>query len=177
MATFRTTSLHFNSRSHIAVSYTHLDVYKRQEHAGEKTHLEEGNLFAGCCFLIAEDNEINAEILCELLWMYGAKTVVKTDGAQAVQAFRDEAPGTYDAILMDIQMPEMNGYEATRTVRKMDRPDAKEIPIIAMTANAFSEDVQAVSYTHLPKHFPVLPEHWDGVYANGLHNHICSLSI
>ena len=115
----------------------------RLEHAGEKTHLEEGNLFAGCCFLIAEDNEINAEILCELLWMYGAKTVVKTDGAQAVQAFRDEAPGTYDAILMDIQMPEMNGYEATRTVRKMDRPDAKEIPIIAMTANAFSEDVQA----------------------------------
>ena len=67
---------------------------------------------------------------------------MKTDGAQAVQAFRNAMPGTYDAILMDIQMPELNGYEATRIIRKMERPDATKIPIIAMTANAFAEDIQ-----------------------------------
>ena len=105
--------------------------------------MTDGAPFAGRCFLVAEDNVINAEILCEILQSNGAKFLVKTDGAQAVQAFREAPPGTYDAILMDIQMPEMNGYEATRTIRRMDRPDAVNIPIIAMTANAFAEDVQA----------------------------------
>lgn len=99
--------------------------------------------FAGRCFLVAEDNEINSEILCELLAIFGAETVIKTDGVQAVQAFRDAVPGTYAAVLMDIQMPEMNGYEATRAIRGMEREDAKKIPIVAMTANAFAEDVQA----------------------------------
>lgn len=100
-------------------------------------------LLSGRCFLIAEDNAINAEILSEILQMQGARTVVKADGAQAVAAFRNAAPGTYDAILMDVQMPEMNGYEATRAIRALCRPDAAAIPIIAMTANAFAEDVQA----------------------------------
>ncbi len=98
---------------------------------------------AGCRFLVAEDNAINAEILCELLTMFGAETEVRTDGAKTVEAFRAAASGTYDAILMDIQMPQMNGYEATRAIRETGRPDAKRIPIIAMTANAFAEDVQA----------------------------------
>ena len=100
------------------------------------------SLVAGCRFLVVEDNEINAEILCELLHLYGAETEVRGDGALAVEAFRTAAPGTYDAILMDIRMPEMNGYEATRTIRADKRPDAKTIPIIAMTANAFEEDVK-----------------------------------
>ncbi|MCQ4638545.1 PAS domain-containing protein [Anaerovorax odorimutans] len=99
--------------------------------------------FAGRYFLVAEDNSVNAEILCELLKMYGAECVVKRDGAQAVQAFLKAPSGTYDAVLMDIQMPKMNGYEATRTIRKAGRDDAKTIPIVAMTANAFAEDIQA----------------------------------
>lgn len=101
------------------------------------------DIFTDCCFLIAEDNEINAEILSELLFMHGATSVVKTNGVRAVQEFQETVPGTYDAILMDIQMPEMNGYEATRFIRKMDRPDAADIPIVAMTADAFAEDIQA----------------------------------
>lgn len=104
---------------------------------------QEKNLFLGRHFLVAEDNEINAEILCGILEMYGAESTVKTDGFQAVDAFFGTPLGTYDAVLMDIQMPRMNGYDAARTMRTLNRKDAKTIPIIAMTANAFAEDVQA----------------------------------
>lgn len=98
--------------------------------------------FANRCFLVAEDNDINSEILCELLRIQGAKAVVRADGRQTLEAFEASAPGEYDAILMDVQMPEMDGYEATGAIRLLNRPDAKRIPIIAMTANAFAEDVQ-----------------------------------
>lgn len=108
-----------------------------QPEKAEKKELE------GCCFLIAEDNSINSEILCELLKLFGAKGSVSKNGAQAVQVFKDAKSGTYDAILMDIQMPVMNGYEATQTIRAMKRADARSIPIVAMTANAFTEDIKA----------------------------------
>ena len=96
----------------------------------------------GRCLLVAEDNEINAEILSELLFLQGVRTVVKTDGVQVLHEFQSAAYGTYDAVLMDVQMPEMNGYEATRAIRNLEQETGRHIPIIAMTANAFAEDIQ-----------------------------------
>lgn len=119
------------------------DSIQAEDNKLQESETQMRELFSKYHFLIAEDNAINAEILVELLAMHGADSVITTDGMQAVQTFRDAVPGTFDAILMDIQMPKMNGYEATRVIRKMERKDAVEIPIIAMTANAFAEDVQA----------------------------------
>lgn len=96
----------------------------------------------GMRLLAAEDNEINADILIELLNMEGAVTERAVNGLEAVKMFSDAKPGYYDAILMDIQMPVMDGYEATKAIRELEREDAREIPIIAMTANAFADDVQ-----------------------------------
>lgn len=93
-------------------------------------------------FLLVEDNAINSEILGELLQMRGATYTLRENGLEAVEEFKNSRPRTYDAILMDIQMPVMNGHEATKEIRKLSRPDAKEIVIVAMTANAFAEDVQ-----------------------------------
>ena len=114
-----------------------------EEEQKENTPEIEDEDLTGCHFLLVEDNEINSEILGELLQMRGATFTVKTDGLQAVNEFKQANPGTYDAIFMDIQMPVMNGYEATGKIRKLDHPDARSIIILAMTANAFAEDVQA----------------------------------
>ena len=94
----------------------------------------------GMHFLAAEDNEINAEILREILSIEGADCEIVENGKLAVERFEAAAEGTFDAILMDVQMPVMNRYDATRAIRALKREDAKEIPIIAMTANAFAED-------------------------------------
>ena len=110
--------------------------------AQEETDEQDGNILQGMRFLCAEDNELNAEILTELLKIEGAECTICENGEEILKAFEQSAPGDYDMILMDVQMPVMNGYEATRAIRRSSHELAKTIPIIAMTANAFSEDIQ-----------------------------------
>lgn len=133
-----------------------LEEHKNAEQSSAASIVKEGAITTkqmdGCLFLVAEDNAINAEILCEFLSMYGADAVVTMDGEKAVQAFCDSRPYTFDAILMDIQMPVMNGYDAARTIRAMDRPDAGSTPIVAMTANAFAEDVESAKKAGMTAH-------------------------
>ena len=97
----------------------------------------------GSRILLVEDNALNREVAQELLWDAGARVDTAFDGAQGVATFQDSAEGTYALILMDVQMPVMNGYEATRTIRALDRVDARTVPILAMTADAFAEDIVA----------------------------------
>ena len=103
----------------------------------------EGNMLQGFCILVAEDNDLNAEIVMELLDIEGAAVKRAENGKEALELFEQSPPGTYQAILMDILMPEMNGLEATQAIRLLSRPDAGTIPIIAMTANAFKEDMES----------------------------------
>jgi signal transduction histidine kinase/CheY-like chemotaxis protein len=111
--------------------------------------------------LLAEDMEVNAQIMMEVLKMRGLEAELAINGREALEMFRNHPEGYYDAILMDVRMPEMDGLEATVAIRKLDRDDAKKVPIIALTANAFDEDVQrslqAGMNAHLSK--PIQPEH------------------
>ncbi|MBQ7487943.1 MAG: response regulator [Clostridia bacterium] len=111
--------------------------------------------------LMAEDVFINAEIMKQIIMMREAEIDHAENGRIAVEMFEASAPGTYDAILMDIRMPEMDGLQATEAIRALDRPDAKTVPIIAMTANAFDEDVQRSLQVGMNAHLskPVEPEH------------------
>ena len=115
---------------------------------------------AGRRVLLAEDVEINAEIMMVVLSMREMEADLAENGRIAVEKFAGSEPGYYDAILMDMRMPEMDGLEATRVIRAMDREDAKTIPIIALTANAFDEDVQRSLQAGLNAHLskPVEPE-------------------
>ena len=109
---------------------------KTEEVIGEQSVLHGMNI------LVAEDNEINAEILSELLDMAGASCDICENGKVLVETFEKSVPGQYQLVLMDVQMPVMNGYEATQMIRDLDHPLALKIPIIAMTANAFAEDIR-----------------------------------
>ena len=108
----------------------------------------------GMRFLAAEDNEINAEILEELLSLEGAACEIVENGRLAVERFRESEKGRFDAILMDVQMPVMSGHDAARAIRALPREDAGKIPIIAMTANAFAEDEKAALDAGMDAHVP-----------------------
>ena len=115
---------------------------------------ETGCTLDGMRFLAAEDNEINAEILTELLELEGAACEIAENGLLALERFRSSEKGEFDAILMDVQMPVMNGHDAARAIRALDREDAGSIPIIAMTANAFAEDEKAALDAGMDAHVP-----------------------
>ena len=119
-----------------------LDTYY-QNKANTEEEGNNSNDFSGVKILVAEDNEINAEIITELLDSIGIKCVIAEDGLEALRVFTEESPDEFDMIFMDIQMPIMDGYESARRIRASNNTRAKSIPIIAMTANAFEDDVKA----------------------------------
>lgn len=110
------------------------------------------SLLAGARVLLAEDNEINMEIASELLSEAGVEVVQAWNGQEAVDAFAASEPGAVDAVLLDMKMPVMDGCEAARAIRALDRPDAREVPIVAVTANAFAEDVAATTAAGMDAH-------------------------
>ncbi len=122
----------------LPLELTEADKVQKQASPGDSTDL------AGVKILMAEDNDLNAEIAMVQLEELGIHITRASDGKEALKIFASNQPGTFDVILMDIMMPKMNGYEATKAIRALqNRPDARTIPIIALTANAFAEDVQA----------------------------------
>lgn len=102
--------------------------------------------------LLVEDNELNREIATELLQMLNLQVDWAENGAAAVERFASSAPGTYDLILMDVQMPKMNGYEATKAIRKLERPDSGTVPIVAMTADTFAKDIRLAYEAGMDEH-------------------------
>lgn len=122
----------------LPMEITDVSAVKQKDYSVGNTDL------TGLKILLAEDNDLNAEIAVVQLEELGMQITRAADGEEAVRFFAENPQGTFDLILMDVMMPKMNGYEATKAIRSLqNRPDAVSIPIIAMTANAFSEDVQA----------------------------------
>ncbi len=132
------------------------EAFRRKNEALEKRTVD----LKGRRVLVAEDVAVNAEIMLMVLTMREIEADVAENGRIAVDTFSAHEPGYYDAILMDMRMPEMDGLEAAKCIRAMDRPDAKKIPIIALTANAFDEDVQRSLQAGLNAHLskPIEPE-------------------
>jgi CheY-like chemotaxis protein len=131
---------------------------------------EEDQSMAGLRFLAAEDNMINAEMLRDLLEMNGARCEIAGNGRAALAKFSNSKPGTYDVILMDTQMPVMDGYAAATAIRGLHREDAESVPIIAMTANTMEEDVSRIyeaginSHIRKPMSIRTLQKHLRRVY-------------
>ena len=132
------------SKKHKGTTFTvdiPLEITDKECNKSDTGFSEKVNL-TGVKVLLAEDNELNAEILTELLKIKGAECTICENGEKVVKTFEQSVPGTYDMILMDVQMPVMNGYDAARAIRRSLHKQAGTIPIIAMTANAFSEDIR-----------------------------------
>lgn len=129
-------------------------IFLRQEDGETAAPLSGGEApsFQDRRMLLVEDNELNREIACEILLDTGAQVECAGNGKEALDLFLASAPGYYDVILMDIQMPVMNGHEATRAIRGLSRPDAATIPIVAMSANAFAEDIAASREAGMNEH-------------------------
>lgn len=138
---FRSTLVHNLKKCLMGQPFVGYEVKKRQSFD-----------FTGRTFLLVEDNELNVEIVREILSATGAAVECARDGAQGVEMFAASQEGYYSLILMDIQMPVMNGYMATRAIRKLDRNDALTVPILAMTADAFTEDVEAAKEAGMNGH-------------------------
>ena len=140
-------SIQVESRQGIGTKFTvdlSFDMASKEEVYGSRNAIKTSAIHTikGKRILIAEDNELNAEIAKTVLEDVGALVTRVEDGQQAVELFKEKPTGTFDAILMDLMMPIMDGYTATREIRSLERSDSKTIPIIAMTANAFQEDAE-----------------------------------
>ena len=140
-------SIQVESRQGIGTKFTvdlSFDMASKEEVYGSRNAIKTSAIHTikGKRILIAEDNELNAEIAKTVLEDVGALVTKVEDGQQAVELFKEKPAGTFDAILMDLMMPIMDGYTATREIRSLERSDSKTIPIIAMTANAFQEDAE-----------------------------------
>jgi len=129
-----------------------LTIERLQERAKTAAPREDSGVMQGLHILAAEDNELNSEILHELMTMKGAECEIMENGKEALERFCQSQPDEFDLILMDVQMPVMNGYEATRLIRACGHPRAETIPIIAMTADAFAEDIQKAMEAGMNEH-------------------------
>ena len=139
--------------------YYGLKKYVLGYEEAEVSHKAEKPDLSGRTILLAEDNELNRMVAVGLLSSTGVKIETAETGAEALAMFKNSRPGHYDMILMDVQMPEMDGYEATRLIRQSERDDAATVPIVAMTANAFSEDVKSSWAAGMNSHIakPITP--------------------
>ena len=147
-------TIFFESKEGAGTTFVIKIPFKIDQDADEREEQEDvsGKSIKGLHILLVEDNDLNMEIAEFMLQNEGAAVSKAWNGQEAVEIFRNSVPGEFDAILMDIMMPVMNGYEATKMIRSMDREDAKVIPIIAMTANAFTEDRLRVKEAGMNEH-------------------------
>lgn len=125
---------------------------RERENSREELEKNLEHDFTGKRVLLVEDNELNREIATEILEMVGLEVESAENGSIAVDMVAAASPGYYNLVFMDIQMPVMNGYEATCAIRSLERRDAKYLPIVAMTANAFAEDIQAAKSSGMNEH-------------------------